>query len=67
MNFQSDGQKVIGNLFRPENNSRGFSLPGILVAGAMTGIKEQVAGLYAERIAEAGYATLALDHRHFGE
>jgi uncharacterized protein len=67
INFQSEGLKVIGNLFRPDNNSRGFPLPGILVAGAMTGVKEQVAGLYAERIAEGGYATLALDHRNFGE
>jgi len=33
----------------------------------MTGVKEQVAGHYAERIAKAGYVTLVLDHRHFGE
>jgi hypothetical protein len=30
----------------------------------MTGVKEQVAGQYAERIAKDGYVTLALDHRH---
>ena len=39
----------------------------MLVAGAMTGVNEQVAGHYAERIAKAGYVTLVLDHRHFGE
>jgi len=33
----------------------------------MTGVKEQVAGQYAERIAKDGYVTLVLDHRHFGE
>ena len=33
----------------------------------MTGVKEQVAGNYAERIAKSGFVTLALDHRHFGE
>jgi alpha-beta hydrolase superfamily lysophospholipase len=33
----------------------------------MTGVKEQVVGHYAEDIARAGYITLALDHRHFGE
>ena len=67
INFQSEGMKVIGNLFKPQNNSREMPLPAILVAGAMTGVKEQVAGQYAERIAKAGYVTLALDHRHFGE
>lgn len=33
----------------------------------MTGVKEQVAGQYEERIARAGYVTLVLDHRHFAE
>jgi fermentation-respiration switch protein FrsA (DUF1100 family) len=66
--FQSEGMRVIGNLFKPQNNSKKeIPLPAVLVAGAMTGVKEQVAGHYAERIAKAGYVTLALDHRHFGE
>jgi fermentation-respiration switch protein FrsA (DUF1100 family) len=69
VHFQSEGMKVIGNLFKPQGDSRGgtIPLPAVLVAGAMTGVKEQVAGQYAERIAKAGYVTLALDHRHFGE
>jgi hypothetical protein len=37
------------------------------VAGAMTGVKEQVVGSYAERIAKSGFVTLAIDLRHFGE
>jgi fermentation-respiration switch protein FrsA (DUF1100 family) len=65
--FQSEGLKVVGNLFRPQNCKDNQSLPVILVDGAMTGVKEQVAGSYAERIAKAGYVTLVLDHRHFGE
>jgi uncharacterized protein len=65
--FQSEGLKVVGNLFRPQNSKDNQSLPVILVDGAMTGVKEQVAGSYAERIAKAGYVTLVLDHRHFGE
>lgn len=69
IHFQSEGMKVIGNLFKPQSGPKGetTSLPAVLVAGAMTGVKEQVAGQYAERIARAGYVTLALDHRHFGE
>jgi uncharacterized protein len=65
--FESEGLKVVGNLFRPQNAKEGMSLPAVLVAGAMTGVKEQVAGSYAERITKAGFVTLALDHRHFGE
>jgi hypothetical protein len=60
--------KVVGSLFRPENYKGNSSLlPGVLVAGAMTGVKEQAAGSYAERIAKSGFVTLAIDHRHFGE
>ena len=74
VHFQSEGMKVVGNLFKPTGNSKEKGegeektpLPAVLVAGAMTGVKEQVAGQYADRIAKAGYITLALDHRHFGE
>jgi fermentation-respiration switch protein FrsA (DUF1100 family) len=66
--FQSEGLKVVGSLFRPENHREKSSpLPAVLVAGAMTGVKEQVAGNYAERLARSGFVTLTLDHRHFGE
>jgi uncharacterized protein len=71
IHFQSEGMKVVGNLYKPTSNSgeeeSKIPQPAVLVAGAMTGVKEQVAGQYAERIAKAGYITLALDHRHFGE
>src|SRR5919199_3593103 len=68
VHFQSEGLKVVANLFSPKNSKEEeVSLPAILVAGAMTGVKEQVAGQYAQRIAKDGYVTLVLDHRHFGE
>jgi uncharacterized protein len=68
VNFQSEGLNVVGNLFKPQTFEEGDALlPAILVAGAMTGVKEQVAGQYAERITKDGYVTLVLDHRHFGE
>jgi fermentation-respiration switch protein FrsA (DUF1100 family) len=38
-----------------------------LFTGPFTGVRDQVTGLYAERLAEAGYVTLAFDHRGFGE
>jgi fermentation-respiration switch protein FrsA (DUF1100 family) len=40
--FQSEGLKVIGNLFIPQDFKEGdVSLPAVLIAGAMTGVKEQ--------------------------
>ena len=64
--FRSEGLKIVGDLFRPSNSAE-QNLPAILMAGAMTGVKEQVAGLYAKRLAKAGFSTLVFDHRHFGE
>jgi uncharacterized protein len=65
--FLSDGLKIVGNLFKPDNFKEGDVLPAVIVAGPMTGVKEQVSGLWAERLAKAGFLTLAFDHRNFGE
>ena len=65
--FLSDGLKIVGNLFKPDNFKEGDVLPAIVMDGPMTGVKEQVAGLWAERLAKAGFLTLAFDHRNFGE
>ena len=62
--FLSDGLKIVGNLFKPDNFKEGDVLPAVIVAGPMTGVKEQVAGLWAERLSKAGFLTLAFDHRN---
>src|SRR5215469_4633295 len=41
--------------------------PGLVFTGPFTGVKEQVVGTYASALADAGFATLAFDHRGFGE
>ena len=38
-----------------------------MLTGPFTGVKEQVTGYYAELLSVAGFATLAIDHRGFGE
>ena len=45
----------------------GVGLPAVVLTGPFTGVKEQVTGSYAELLAAAGFATLAFDHRGFGE
>jgi fermentation-respiration switch protein FrsA (DUF1100 family) len=41
--------------------------PAVVLTGPFTGVKDQVVGVYAERLAAAGISTLAFDHRGFGE
>jgi uncharacterized protein len=62
--FGSDGITLVGDLRAPPGSDRA---PGLVFTGPFTGVRDQVTGLYAERLAAAGYATLAFDHRNFGE
>ncbi|MFI6508116.1 alpha/beta hydrolase [Streptosporangium sp. NPDC050855] len=41
--------------------------PAVVLTGPFTGVRDQVTGRYATLLAEAGYATLAFDHRNWGE
>lgn len=65
--FKCFGTKIVGNLFTPENYKEGEKLPAIIVVTPATGVKEQVAGTYANKLAEKGFITLAFDHRTYGE
>ena len=64
MTFVSDGLKIAGHLRVPSGEPLGR--PGLVFTGPLTGVKEQVTGTYAEALADAGYVTLAFDHRGFG-
>jgi fermentation-respiration switch protein FrsA (DUF1100 family) len=62
--FEADGIPLVGHLRRPAGIT-GLS-PAVILTGPFTGVKEQVTGLYGERLSAAGYVTLAIDHRGFG-
>jgi fermentation-respiration switch protein FrsA (DUF1100 family) len=62
--FEADGIPLVGQLRVPAGVT-GPS-PAVLLTGPFTGVKEQVTGVYAERLSAAGYVTLAIDHRGFG-
>jgi uncharacterized protein len=62
--FESDGLELVGDLRVPDV---GGPHPAVVLTGPFSGVKEQVVGTYAARLAERGYATLAFDHRNFGE
>ena len=62
--LEADGLTLVGDLRVP---SPGGRAPGLVFTGPFTGVRDQVTGLYAERLAAAGYVTLAFDHRNFGQ
>ncbi len=62
--FGADGITLVGDLRVPAGAARA---PGLVFTGPFTGVRDQVIGLYAERLAGAGFVTLAFDHRNFGD
>ena len=63
--FEVRGETLAGHLYRPAGATG--DRPALVLTGPYTGVKEQVTGTYAERLAAEGFATLAFDHRNFGE
>ena len=65
--FNSNGLKLKGNLFYPKDFDATKKYSAIIVSGSWTTVKEQMAGLYASKLAEKGFIALAFDFRNFGE
>ena len=64
--FASQGVTCTGWLYLPDDVPAGTRLPAIVMANAISAIKEITLPGYAERFAAAGYAALAFDYRRFG-
>jgi fermentation-respiration switch protein FrsA (DUF1100 family) len=62
--FGVDGITLAGDLRAGPTVGRA---PGLVFTGPFTSVRDQVTGLYAARLAAAGFVTLAFDHRNFGE
>lgn len=58
---------VTGNLFLPKNKDQRVRYPAIIVGHPMGAVKEQSANLYAAKMAERGFVTLAIDLSFWGE
>lgn len=60
------GITLAADFYLPKN-SEGKKLPAIAVSGPYGAVKEQASGLYAQTLAERGYATVAFDPSYTGE
>ncbi|MET7728205.1 alpha/beta hydrolase [Streptomyces mirabilis] len=65
--FLNKGNTVVGNLFKPADFDEGRTYPAIVVTHPFGAVKEQVSTLYAEKLTEQGYITLAFDASYQGE
>ena len=59
------GLTLAADLYEPKNKAG--KLPGIAVSGPFGATKEQSSGLYAMKMAERGFVTLAFDPSYTGE
>lgn len=61
------GTPIVANVFKPVGFSAERRYAAIVVTHPFGGVKEQTAGLYAQRLAEEGFLTLAYDASFQGE
>lgn len=64
--YQLHGIDIAANVYVPANYDPAKKYAAIVVAHPNGGVKEQVAGLYAQRLAENGYITLVADASYQG-
>lgn len=66
VNFQNRyGITLVGDLYLPKNFEK--KLAAVAISGPFGAVKEQASGLYAQTLAENGFATLAFDPSYTGE
>lgn len=63
LTYELNGIKIAANVYTPANYNKDDAkkYPALVIAHPNGGVKEQVAGLYAQRLAEQGYITIAAD------
>ena len=64
--YKLNGLNIAANVYTPPGYDPKKTYPAIVVAHPNGGVKEQVAGLYAQRLAEQGYITITADAAYQG-
>lgn len=66
VSYKLNGINIAANIYTPANYGPSEKYPAVVVAHPNGGVKEQVAGLYAQRLAESGYIAIAADASYQG-
>ena len=64
--YKLNGVDIVANVYTPANFDAKKKYAAVVVAHPNGGVKEQTAGLYAQRLAELGYVTMAADAAYQG-
>ncbi len=64
--YEHSGLTIAANVYTPADFDPKKKYPAIVVAHPNGGVKEQVAGLYAQLLAQQGYITIAADAAYQG-
>lgn len=64
--YKLNGLDIAANVYTPANYDPAKTYPAVVVAHPNGGVKEQVAGLYAQRLAETGHVTITADAAYQG-
>lgn len=64
--YKLNGLDIAANVYTPANYDAAKKYPVVVVAHPNGGVKEQVAGLYAQRLADQGYITITADAAYQG-
>ncbi|MCU0120526.1 alpha/beta hydrolase [Pseudomonas sp. B2M1-30] len=63
----NNGIKIVGNVYFPAGFDKAKSYPAIVTVPPAGGAKEQTAGIYASKMADKGFITIAIDASFQGE
>lgn len=66
VSYKINGIAIVANVYTPPGYNPANKYPVVVVAHPNGGVKEQVAGLYAQKLAEEGYITIAADAAYQG-
>lgn len=66
VHYDLNGLDIVANVYTPPNYDPKKQYAAIVVAHPNGGVKEQVAGLYAQHLAQQGYITIAADAAYQG-